>query len=399
MSLPRTLAPTAPPMRAGDLLRGVAGLFSGAKRVEVLMDDIKAEFGVRHAFALGSGKAALTVILEALGTLSDRTCVIIPAYTCFSVPAAIRKAGLSVVPCDVDPHTFDFNPQALKRAIGKDTLCIVPSNLFGIPSDVQMIRGAIGRKKIFIVEDAAQAMGIHSDGQWVGTRGDVGFFSLGRGKQISCGAGGIIVTDHDQVAAAIDSRVQALPASGWLFGVRTLLEVAATMVLIRPLVFGIPARLPFLALGQTHYHDDFPVQRLSGAQAGLLSCWQARLHESLQSRARAVAQYRRELPGHVAVPDLPLLRLPLLAPDRQTRERICTEAQACGLGIGGFYPSAVGRVPQVAAHLRHSGQTADCPVADDIADRLLTVPTHYLLKSGDRDRIVRFLKRFFDGDT
>lgn len=401
MSVLHTLPPTAPPMGATDLLNGLFGLFSGTNRQTALTGEIEAEFGVKHAWVLGSGKAALTVILEALTALSGRTEVIVPAYTCFSVPASVRKAGLTVVPCDIDPHRFDFDPVALARAIGPDTLCIVPSNLFGIPSNIAAIRKAIGRKAIWIVEDAAQAMGVEAADGKVGTRGDVGFFSLGRGKQISCGAGGIIVTARDDVAHAVSGRLGGLPDPGFFSGLRMLLEVTATFLLIHPLLYGIPARLPFLALGRTHYPDDFPVRALTRAQAGLLAHWKARLSESLECRGRAVAQYRKELPGAAACQlppaDLPLLRLPLLAPDRGTRERICKEGGAQDMGIGGFYPSALGQVPQVAAHLENTGRKVDTPVADDVAGRLFTVPTHHLLSPADRTRIARHLSRYFDG--
>ena len=75
-----------------------------------------------------------------------------------------------------------------------------PTHLFGIPSDVDRTRRICEEKGIFLVEDAAQAMGVEHGGRKLGTLGDVGFFSLGRGKNISCGSGGIILTSSADIA-------------------------------------------------------------------------------------------------------------------------------------------------------------------------------------------------------
>jgi dTDP-4-amino-4,6-dideoxygalactose transaminase len=120
---------------------------------------------------------------------------VIPAYTCFSVPAAVLKAGLRPVLCDINPSTFDFDHALLERTLNGNTLCVVAHHLFGIPSNIERVRALSRARGIFVVEDAAQAMGVESHGRSLGTLGDVGLFSLGRGKAITCGSGGIIVTN------------------------------------------------------------------------------------------------------------------------------------------------------------------------------------------------------------
>ena len=76
-----------------------------------------------------------------------------------------------------------------------ETLCVLAIHLFGIPANLDRIKKLCRKKDIFIVEDAAQAMGGEYKGGMLGTIGDVGFYSLGRGKNITCGSGGIIVTE------------------------------------------------------------------------------------------------------------------------------------------------------------------------------------------------------------
>src|SRR6185369_941791 len=91
----RTLSPAAAPLHFRDIVSGVVGLFGGVKAVNRFEDELKEFYHVRHSFAVSSGKAALVLILQALKELStDRDEVLIPAYTCYSVPSAIVRAGL-----------------------------------------------------------------------------------------------------------------------------------------------------------------------------------------------------------------------------------------------------------------------------------------------------------------
>ena len=85
-------------------------------------------------------------------------------------------AGLEIVLCDIRPETLDYDYSQLKKLVDDDTLCILSTHLFGIPSDVAKIRSLIGDKKIFIVEDAAQAMGGEFDDQKLGSPGRRGVF-------------------------------------------------------------------------------------------------------------------------------------------------------------------------------------------------------------------------------
>src|SRR5712691_9904359 len=199
----RTLPPAAAEVTAGALLRAAAGIVAGERYRHRVESELKYYFGVRYVFLTSSGQAALTLILGALKGLTGRRQVVIPAYTCFSVPAAVIRAGLDVRICDIDPTTFDFDYGCLETTITPQTLCVVPTHLFGLPSDVPRVARMCEKHGVFVVEDAAQAMGGRYHDRLLGTIGDVGFFSLGRGKTITCGSGGIIVTNSDRIAEAI----------------------------------------------------------------------------------------------------------------------------------------------------------------------------------------------------
>src|SRR5438128_7129737 len=202
MKIGRTLPPAAAPLCGADLWHGVSGILSPERALRALEKEIRRHFAASDVFLVSSGTAALTLALMALKSLSPKTEVVIPAYTCFSVPAAILQAGLRPALCDISPETFDFDHALLKEALNANTLCVLSHHLFGVPSDIEGIRALCRGRGIFVVEDAAQAMGVEDKGRRLGTIGDVGIFSLGRGKNITCGSGGIILTNSAPIARA-----------------------------------------------------------------------------------------------------------------------------------------------------------------------------------------------------
>src|SRR5262249_7867001 len=115
MRVQRTIPPTAAPVQLRDILHGLAGLFFSERYFQKLEFEIKEYFGVKYVFFVSSGKCALTLILKALRDISHRKDVIIPSYTCFSVPSAILKAGLDILLCDIENTTFDFDYDCLNK--------------------------------------------------------------------------------------------------------------------------------------------------------------------------------------------------------------------------------------------------------------------------------------------
>jgi len=300
---------------------GLAGLFLGKKYLVRLEKEVKEYFNVKYVFFVSSGKAALFLILRALQSISDKKDqVLIPAYTCFSVPSAVVKAGLKVSLCDIDYSTFSFDYDLLKKSINDDTLCVVPNHLFGIPSDIESINVLCREKGIFVVEDAAQAMGGVHKNRMLGTNGDVGFFSLGRGKNITCGSGGIIVTDSEEIANALKLLMDNIQSPGISETVKELIQVFALSLFIYPSLYWFPEGLPFLKLGDTHFHKEFPVKKLSGMQAGLLRGWQKRMEVSNSIRRKNAEYFIEKLQPHIIHKlraGISYLRLPVIVKNRR----------------------------------------------------------------------------------
>lgn len=392
MKIRRTIPPTAAQLSLKNLMYGFAGIFAGKKYLVALEKEIKEYFGVKHVFFTSSGKASLFLILRALKSLSDKkNKVIIPAYTCFSVPSAIVKAGLEVVPCDVDSETLDFDSELLRESVKDDCLCVIPNHLFGIPSDIKFINGLCKERGIFVVEDAAQAMGCEDNNRKLGTIGDVGFFSLGRGKQITCGTGGIILTDSDSIASAIREEYKSLQAPGLAEEITEFIKGVILSIFIRPSFYWFPAGLKFLKLGETFFHADFPVKRLSGLQAGFLRDWRERLELSNDLRNKNGGYFKSRLKiekGPASIDGVPFLRLPLLTGSEIERERLHALSQKKGLGLSTMYPTPVNEIKEI----RNLFGGKSFPAAKSISERLITLPTHSLLRGSDKEAICNLFK-------
>lgn len=390
MKAQRTLPPTAAPIEWRDLLQGLLGLVRPSVTVDALKADFGRHFGVKHVWFVSSGKAALTIILRALHGLSGRRTVVMPGYTCFSVPSAVVRAGLSVRLCDVDPRTFNPDFSQLEKAADGDALCVLATHLLGIGVDVSRVRDLCHPHGVFVVEDVAQAFGGRLKERPFGTIGDAAFLSFGRGKNITCGSGGAILTNDDRIGEAIAREYAGLPEVSVAEMLMNWLEVAVTQLLIHPSRYWFPAGLPFLRLGETKFYTDFPMARMDAVRAGLLRRWKERLSRSEASRVAHTAQMRRLLSEAPVQTIQPIedaysvyLRLPVLMRSKQDKESVCRLSLAQGLGVSAMYPSAIGQVAELSDTL------ANDPVPQSvlIAERLVTLPTHELVSDEDVKRI------------
>ncbi|BFU93648.1 MAG: putative Aminotransferase [Nitrospira sp.] len=389
----RTLAPTSAPLSVSNLMGSLAGLAGGRKYRERLIRELETKFQARGVFLVSSGKAALVVILKALAAGSRRRRVIIPAYTCYSVPSAIVKAGLEVVLCDVNPHTLDFEFTELERLVNEDILCVVPTHLFGLPADVQRVMRLCSAQGITVVEDAAQAMGGGSENGLVGTEGDVSFFSLGRGKNLTSGTGGIIVTKSQILTEAIRSEYTKLPAPSFCEIFRNWIELALMRTFIRPSWYWFPAGLPILGLGETKFYMDFPVCRMDEVRGRQLAGWDRRLTKANRDRTACAGRLLKGLDQDlnglqpITHPDGVYLRLPVLLRDKTAKREACARSQEYGAGVSSSYPTTIQDIPELA------GRIIDrkCPGAQEVVDRLVTLPTHEFVTESDRLTIHRVL--------
>jgi dTDP-4-amino-4,6-dideoxygalactose transaminase len=168
--------------------------------------------GVRHVIPCANGTDALQVSMMALG-FKPGDEVITSSFTFIATAEVIALLGLTPVLVDVDPGTFNIDPQAIRKAITPKTKAIVPVHLFGQCADLESIIKIAMEHHLFIIEDACQSIGadyIFSDGhkKKSGTIGEIGCVSFFPSKNLGAyGDGGAIFTNDDRLAETMSAIV------------------------------------------------------------------------------------------------------------------------------------------------------------------------------------------------
>ncbi|MGZ7071633.1 MAG: DegT/DnrJ/EryC1/StrS family aminotransferase [Candidatus Angelobacter sp.] len=164
--------------------------------VEQLEKEISNYLGCRFAVACASGTDALILALLAAG-IGPGDEVITTPFTFVATASAITRAGATPVFADIDPGTYNLDPEKLSGAISPKTRAIIPVHLFGLAAEMQPIMDLARQHGIAVIEDAAQAIGAAYHGQNVGTIGSMGCFSFFPSKNLGGAGDGGIVTTND----------------------------------------------------------------------------------------------------------------------------------------------------------------------------------------------------------
>lgn len=152
--------------------------------------------GINHAIAVSNGTVALHLALVALGIAKDDE-VIVPTLTYIASVNAISYTGATPVFVDSLEMTWQINPQDIERKITPKTKAIMVVHLYGHPCDMEAIMKIAKKYNLFVVEDCAEAFGSRIGKRHVGTYGDISTFSFYGNKTITCGEGGMVVTNDD----------------------------------------------------------------------------------------------------------------------------------------------------------------------------------------------------------
>jgi len=391
------IPPAYSPLSPTDAL---GAFFAGPRAPERLEALLAERYGADAVVLTRSGTAALQLALERATGSEDAArdrrerAVALPAYGCYDLLTAVVGAGRPVHFYDVDPDTLGPEPTSLARAAERARVVVV-ANLYGSPLDWTAIRSVSDEAGSVVVEDAAQGVGARSDAGGAGALGDLTVLSFGRGKGWMGGGGGALLDRRRDVAepaplpAADASRVGHLASS------------LAVWLLARPSLYGIPARTPGLALGETHYRPPAPLRGIHPSQAALALATRTRALDAVVERRRRAGElaerWRRlggSLPDADAFGESGYLRLPifLMSPPSTggARERRLRRG-----GIYGAYPRPL---PEVAARfgLVERGSGAGTPGAEWLARHLATAPTHGRVRT---ERVVAAMRREATGSS
>lgn len=182
----------------GILMRyGFDGPRKGVWKAKELEQEICTKFGSRYAQLTSSGTAALTTAMAALG-IGHGDEVIMPTFTFVASFEAVLSVGAIPVLVDVD-DTLTLNPGAVKSAITPKTKCIMPVHMCGSMADLDALKNICEQHDLLLLEDACQSIGGSYKGKMLGTIGDAGTFSFDFVKTMTCGEGGVVMTNNEDI--------------------------------------------------------------------------------------------------------------------------------------------------------------------------------------------------------
>ena len=158
--------------------------------------------GAKHALAVSNCTTGLHLILAALG-LGPGDEVIVPSFTYIASANAVEYTGATPVFCDIDLATFNIDPASAREKITSRTKAIMPVSLFGLSADLEAIGGLADEHGLYVVEDAACALGARQNGKHAGTRAHAAAFSFHPRKAVTTGEGGMVITGDPGLAATM----------------------------------------------------------------------------------------------------------------------------------------------------------------------------------------------------
>jgi dTDP-4-amino-4,6-dideoxygalactose transaminase len=345
--------------------------------------ELSSYLGIKECLLGDSGRGLLAGLLKVLKKRHpEKTEVIIPGYTCYSVAASVVNAGLKVGLYDIDPKSFTPDMKSLSNAISDKTLAVVMQHLFGLPCRAEDIITAATRAGIWLIEDAAQGLGGSISGKYLGTMGDFGLFSFGRGKPLPLGCGGALVGKHSEILKNV-----ILKTGGR--GAIQIIKAMIVRVLALPLFYGMLEKLP-LGLGKTEFDPGIALKRMPEKVMALGSMTLSSLTELNSHRRRTATVYLKTLsnaPVEIPESSIPVYtRFPVMA----GKGEIPLELRR--LGVRRMYPKAIADEPAISLYL---AEAADIPGSRDIAERLITLPTHMNISGGFAQTIASMVKEAY----
>ena len=342
------------------------GQYVMGPEVQELETRLAAYVGVKHAISCSSGTDALLMSLMAYG-VGPGDAVFTTPFTFIATAEVIQLLGATPVFVDIDPKTFNLDPEALAEAVSRlgqnpgtahlKPKGIIPVDLFGQPADYDRIHTIAQGQGLFVLEDAAQSFGATYKGRRAGALSETAATSFFPAKPLGCyGDGGAVFTDDDDLAEVLRSiRVHG---QGQL-------------------------KYEHVRIGLTG--------RLDTLQAAVLLAKLEIFDQEVTARQRVARQYSEALHTVVEVPFVAPACTSVWAQYSvlsEHRELLLQKLQAAQIPTAIYYPLPL-HLQRAFAHLGY--KPGDFPVSESASRRIFSLPMHPYLGQADQERIIQVL--------
>ncbi|OEY71898.1 transcriptional regulator [Salegentibacter salarius] len=344
--------------------------FINGPEVQQFQKDLEDYLQVKNVIPCANGTDALQIAMMGLG-LKPGDEVITADFTFAATVEVIALLQLTPVLVDVEPDTFNIDPEAIKKAITPKTKAIVPVHLFGQVANMDAIMEIAEEHNLFVIEDNAQAIGgdYHSkNGKTykTGAVGHIGATSFFPSKNLGCyGDGGAIFTNDDKLAHTIRGIVNH-------------------------------------GMYERYHHDVVGVNsRLDSLQAAVLRAKLPKLDLYNEARKKAANLYNDAFKGetHLETPyrvgdcDTHVYHQYTLKIKNGKRDALAKHLQEKGIPFGIYYPIPL---HQQKAYVDSRYNEADFPVTNQLVQEVLSLPMHTELDSEQIDYITGTIKEFLN---
>ncbi|GIO28080.1 DegT/DnrJ/EryC1/StrS family aminotransferase [Ornithinibacillus bavariensis] len=336
-----------------------SGQYILGSKVTELESAIAKRLGVKHAIAVGNGTDALVLTLDAYGIGSGDE-VITTTFSFFATAEAISRVGATPVFVDIDPVSFNIDPNKIIDKITPRTKAILPVHLFGQPADMDKILEIAMNYNLLVIEDACQAFGATFMQQEVGSIGDAACFSFFPTKNLgTIGDGGLITTYDDRLAESI----RKLRAHG---------------------------------SSKKYYHQQIGYNsRLDEIHAAFLLICLKEIDQWNEQRVSIADYYFSHLK------DSKTVELPVVLPNRshvfhlfclksEKRQQIMSALNRADIQTGIYYPLCL-HAQEAYKGLGYS--MGDFPVAEMASSQLFAIPMHPYLSRKEQDMIIEHISK------
>lgn len=346
--------PLAKPYFDSDEIRQVrkvlaSGWVSKGPKAKELEEALAEYLGVRHCIAVTNCTAALHLALMSVG-IKKGDEVLVADYTYPATAHAAVHCGARPVFVDVDPRTYNIDPDVIESKITRRTKAVMPVHTFGQPADMKAVVALAARRGLTVIEDAACALGAKYDGAFAGAMGEIGCFSLHARKGITTGEGGFAVTNNRRLA----DRMRRLST----FGMKR--------------AFKIPK---FIEAGYNYKMSDITagigiaqlrkLEKIIARRQHLAGCW----NDALNEHALITAPYRAGNVRHVYQSYVALVD------KRVDRDGLIRRLFKKGIET---------QIGTYALHIQPAYRSKDrCPNSLDIFRRAIALPIYYELEKRD----------------
>ena len=389
--MPRYLPPVHFPLPPTAVLASLGAAWRDrGHQEERALAVLGSRFPGRSITLTDSGTSALSLAISASAVMKPARAplVALPAYGCPDLGTAAVGAGAHVVLYDLDPGTLQPDFDSVGDALAAGATHVVIAHLYGRAADVGTARLLAAATGAIVIEDAAQGADAFWGGVSAGNLADWSILSLGRGKGYNAGGGGILLGPTEQAGRVLPDDA-GVPT--WRRELRHSATAMLTQWLSHPALYGIPAGMPALGLGDTRYHPPSPPTRITRGALSLLG-------SALQQSARAAeARRRREQQYRNALHACPGVQLPVPHPSSVSgalRVPVLVEPSRAAplhhLGVVRSYPRTLEAYPEIATRV---SDLRSMPGARQLAALMHTLPTHQQVRARDIDRIVQTLTR------